>query len=194
MADALSLADPLAPRGVPLPQPRPNLLEMARQKYPVLRNMDIGYVESFGPKFIEAWSRGEPGTQDRPRPPQLDINKPGLEVPKGDTRTRVDDIMADIVSHWMTKDDPTIKGYYDRFVASMTPDQKRRLHEQYVYSQTHLGEKRKEELWREMSGLPAWFRGYAFNQWPKDFTSRVYTPQQRAMFDKMMRYLMSEGQ
>jgi hypothetical protein len=40
-----------------------------------------------------------------------------------------------------------------------------------------------------MTGLPAYFRGYAFKQWPDEFNERAYTPEQREMFDRMMNQL-----
>lgn len=192
MADADALAPPagaLAPGGVP---PAANKLEEARRMFPVLRNMDLGYVENIGrsDNFLEAWPPGEQGSPDFPRPPELDINKYGLEVYKPDTRPI--DILGDVVSHFMMKNDPRIKDTYAQFVGSMTPKQKEHLQEQYRYDVEHEGEQRSFADWSEASGLPAWFRGYAFQQWPKEFTDQAYTPEQRALFDNMMNYLRGQ--
>lgn len=37
--------------------------------------------------------------------------------------------------------------------------------------------------------LPAYFRGYTFDQWPSDFTSKVFTPEQIQIFDNVRKYL-----
>ena len=37
--------------------------------------------------------------------------------------------------------------------------------------------------------MPGLFRGYAFEQWPKEFNDRVYTPEQKQMLDEMVQHL-----
>jgi quinol monooxygenase YgiN len=87
----------------------------------------------------------------------------------------------------MRQNDPRVKGYYEQFAKSITPQQEQRLRLQYQHAQQREGEQRPYEQWREMSGLPAYFRGYAFQQW-KD-AAQLYTPEQLKMFDSMMSYL-----
>ena len=192
MADA----DPLAPGAtgdalaVPLPQPRPNLLEQARQMWPVLQNYPVGYVERFNekdPRVLEAWQAGEPGDKQYPRPKELPLDQYGLEIIR--KKTRPIDVAGDITSHFLVDQDPRIKQYYEDFINSMTPEQHKRLEKDYQYSRQHENERRSFEDWAHETRLPAYFRGYAFQQWPKDFTDRVYTPEQRARFDEMMGYL-----
>jgi hypothetical protein len=42
------------------------------------------------------------------------------------------------------------------------------------------------------SGLPSYFRGRAFNQWPQEKTQGWYTPQQMQLFEEMNRYLQGQ--
>jgi hypothetical protein len=167
----------------------PSLFEQAQQQWPrALGGVLYKETPRQGDAILEAWPPGEPGTEDRARPQDFPIDKYGIEVFDRE-RTRPADILADVTSHFLIENDPRIKDYYSTFVASMTPDQKARLHEQYEYAVKNEGEDRSEADWTRTSGLPAWFRGYAFGQWPKEFTDKAYTPEQRAMFDDMMKYL-----
>ena len=180
---------PLAQQNAP-PAPSPNLLQQAQQQYPVLKNQNYGYVENFqqGGGYLEHWAPGEPGeASSGMRPSQLPTNQPGLEI--RDPKTRPIDVLGDIVSHNLVHTDPVIKNAYDNFQKSMTPEQHEILGEQYQYAQKNEGETRSFDEWKQASGIPAFFRGYAFDQWPKDFTNKVYTPEQKQMFDGMMQYL-----
>jgi hypothetical protein len=179
---------PLAPQNAP-PQPPMNLLQQAQQQYPVLQNQNYGYVENYqqGRGFLEHWAPGEPGAPDAPRPAQIPSNQYGLEI--YDPKTRPIDVLGDVVSHQLVNTDPNIKNVYQQFQQSMTPQQHQMLAEQYQYAQQNEGEKRSFEQWKEQSGLPSFFRGYAFDQWPKEFNDKVYTPEQKQMFDGMMQYL-----
>ena len=71
----------------------------------------------------------------------------------------------------------------------MTPEQKERLKGQYGHYVSKEGEKRPYEQWEQMTGLPAYFRGYPFKQWSDEFNQVAYTPEQREMFDRMMNQL-----
>jgi len=189
--DPLLPSDPLASGFVPLPQPRPNLLQQAQQMWPVLQNYPVSYVEHLNerdPRGLEAWRAGEPGDKRFPRPKELPLDQYGLELISR-RKTRPIDVAGDITSHFLVDQDPRIKQFYQNFIDSLTPEQHARLQRDYKYAQQHEGERRPFEQWRDISRLPAYFRGYAFQQWPKEFTDRVYTPEQRAMFDQMMEYL-----
>jgi hypothetical protein len=197
---ASPLASPLQQQGPLVSQNAPvaplNILQQAQQQYPVLKNQNYGYFENFqkGGGFLEHWAPGEPGAAQSPgqplngmRPKQLPLDQPGLEI--RDQNTRPIDVLGDIVSHNLVHTDPTIKNVYQNFKQSMTPDQHQILAEQYQYAQKNEGETRSFDDWKQASGIPAFFRGYAFDQWPKDFTNKVYTPEQKQMFDGMMKYL-----
>jgi Spy/CpxP family protein refolding chaperone len=97
-----------------------------------------------------------------------------------------------VTSHQLVKNDPQVQQHYQSFVNSLTPEQEQRLNSQYEHSVQNFGETRPFEQWKEISGLPAYFRGYAFQQWPEDFNERAYTPEQRAKFDQMLQYLKGE--
>ena len=178
---------PLSPQNAPAA--KLNLLQQAQQQYPVLQGQNYGYVENFqkGGGFLEHWAPGEGGAPDTPRPSQLPMNQLGLEI--RDPKTRPIDVLGDIVSHNLINTDPTIKGVYQKFQQSMTPQQQRILQDQYQWAQKNEGETRSFEDWKNTAGLPGFFRGYAFQQWPKEFNDRAYTPEQRQMFDQMMQYL-----
>ena len=183
-ADALAPSDPLTPGFVPAP----SLFQQAQQQWPRALG-DVLYKETprSGDAFLEAWPPGEPGTPDRPRPKEFPLGKYGIEV--YDTEhTRPIDILGDVTSHFLINQDPRIKDYYEQFKASMTPEQLKHLHDQHGRA-FRGGERRSFDAWAEAAGIPAWFRGYAFQQWPQEFTDRAYTPDQRAMFDEMMGYL-----
>jgi hypothetical protein len=164
-----------------------NLLDLARQQYPVLNNSDIGYTDNprRGNRTLEYWPKGEPGPQSLP------IGKPGLEVYRTDTRPI--DILGDVVSHGLIDTDPKVRGYYDQFQKSLTPSQGRILQEQYAHARNNEGERRPFDQWMTSTGLPSYFRGYAFQQWPQEGMEKYYTPGQFKMFDEMMQYLSSDG-
>lgn len=185
---------PSIPQGAPAGQP--NLLQQAQEQYPILKSQDYGYVEKFRPGggFLEHWDPGEPGAPatpdaplDGPRPPELPLDKHGLEI--RDPNTRPIDVLGDIASHHLVNSDPTVKGAYQALQNSMTPQQQQLLQEQYQYAQKNEGETRPFEDWKSASGMPAFFRGYPFQQWPKEFNDQVYTPEQRQKLDNMMDYL-----
>ena len=168
-----------------------NRYEQAVEMYPRIKDIPVQYKESISndPKlpYLEFWPKDEPGSKLRPRPTDLPIDKYGVEVYKQDTRP--EDVAADIVSHHMMNSDPTIKRIYSQFEKSMTDSQKSKLKDQYVHYITK--EKEPEEKtptfqeWKNRSGIPAWFRGYTFGQWPKD----DYTTNQIKLLDKAINYL-----
>lgn len=172
-------------------QTQPTVLDQARQQWPILNQLPLQfkYTPRTDQGYLEAWPPGETGDQSQPRPKEFAPDQYGIEVYRPDTRPI--DVLGDVVSHFMIKTDPRIKAYYDQFSASITPDQERILRDQYQYAKQREGEKRPYKQWRESSGLPAYFRGYAFQQWPKQTWKTHYTPQQRTMLNDMLRYLGS---
>lgn len=163
----------------------PNLLEQARAQYPILRNLPYAYVEHINekdPRALEHWPPGEQGSQASPRPKEIPLDQYGIEVIN--RRTRPIDVLGDVVSHHLVQQDPKIKGYYRQFINSMTDSQVNRLQSQWMHETGGQGD---FISWAKQSGLPAAFRGHAFQQWDaNDFT---YTPEQLTMFDQMMQYL-----
>jgi hypothetical protein len=177
------------------PTPTPDILAQAKQMYPVLNNPNIYY--KYSPRasntgnYLETYPVGESGGPNDPRPKEFPMDKPGIEVYRKDTRPI--DVLGDAVSHLFVNTDPTIKKYYQDFQKSLTPAQQKRLQEQYQYAQKNEGEERPYEQWLQISGLPSYFRGYAFKQWPNMDDPKVqqqfYTPEQIKQFDAMMQYL-----
>ena len=168
-------------------QPSSTVMDQARTEYPLLNNYDLQYKQSYGKGqgYLEFWPPNETGDENQPRPKEFDLSKPGVEV--YDPRTRPIDILGDVVSHHLINEDPTIKQHYEQFQSSLQPWQQQRLQEQYQYAQKNAGEQRPYDEWAKMSGVPAYFRGYAFQQWPN--ANEMYTPQQVQRFDQMMGYL-----
>lgn len=70
----------------------------------------------------------------------------------------------------------------------MTPQQNAILQDQYDYAQKNEGETGSFDDWKDRAGMPGFFRGYTFQQWPKDFNDKAYTPEQRQKLDKLMNY------
>jgi len=95
--------------------------------------------------------------------------------------------MGDVASHELVNTDPIISDHYRQFKESMTMEQIARLNEQYQFARQNYGEKRDFDEWSEMSGMPGWFRGYAFDQW--EHPEEMYTQDQIKRFDEMMEYL-----
>lgn len=203
IADALaptSSADPLGLNFRPLPpqQQAGDMFEQAMNEYPILRKAyeqgDLHF--KFTPREghpvpgMETWPPGETGFgPDNWRPPEFPIDKHGVEVYSKDVPSI--DILGDAVSHMLFKSDPVLQEAYRNFEASLTPGQIRRLRQQYAGSQRRGEEGRPYELWKEGSGLPAYFRGYLFGQWyftPAELM-QWYTPQQIEMFNEVRKYL-----
>lgn len=155
----------------------------AQLRYPVLGKTGVRYSKNYQSDkgFLEFWQKDEVGTKERPRPKDFPIGTIGVEIL--DPKTRPIDILGDVVSHHLVKTDPNLKEYYTQFKSSLTDKQKDMLQQQYVHAQQSEGEQRPYKDWRETSGLPAMFRGYAFEQWDKP--EEIYTPEQLRMFDKM---------
>lgn len=176
-----------------MPGEYPNLLDQAKQQYQVLRNMDIAYADNpqEGKGYLEFWPPNEPGAPESPRPQSIPLGKPGVEVYRGDTRPI--DILGDVVSHHLINTDPKISSYYDKFRQSLNPSQQTILKEQYLHARDREGERRPYDQWLTMSGLPSYFRGYAFQQWPQQNIDKYYTPEQIKMFDEMGSYLTKGG-
>jgi len=163
-----------------------NLYEQALEQYPVLQQYPVRYTERTDiPGHMESWPAGEEGGPEWPRPEELPMDQFGVEV-RG-TDSRPEDVLGDISSHHLVNVDPVTKDTYTRFAGSMTPEQVGILNEQYQHA-VNSGEKRSFEQWASVSGIPAWFRGYTFSQWPEEFTSRAYTPDQTRLLDRLRHY------
>lgn len=163
------------------------LFAQAQAEYPVLQRLALGYKYNpgGGPGFLEFWPGDEAGTPEYPRPKEFSLGTPGVEV--FNPKTRPIDIMGDIASHYLKDTDPIVKQHYQQFEQSLQPWQRERIQEQYAHAQSNEGEQRPFAQWYEHSGLPAYFRGYAFQQWERP--EEMYTPEQMRRFDQMNQYL-----
>ena len=169
-----------------------SVFDQALKQYPIIQKTGtVGVVtprENAG--YLEFYPPGETGTKESPRPQTLPLDKPGVEIYSGKTTPL--DVLGDVTSHYLVHTDPVVKQYYQNFVQSLNPQQQQLLQQQYQYAQKNEGETRPFQQWLEIAGLPGYFRGYPFKQWPEDFNKQAYTPEQRAMLDGMMKYLSGE--
>jgi len=154
------------------------------RQYPILGRYGVTGAQSERP-MMESWPANEPGGPGWPRPAQIPMDRFGVEYRQQD---RPLDILGDATSHYLTQADPVVGDYYRNFTGSLDDSQRQRLAEQYRHA-VGEGETRPYAQWEERSGLPAYFRGYPFQQWPDDFNARAYTDRQRSSLDRMMEYL-----
>lgn len=158
-----------------------NLYERALQAYPRL-SRGLAYRENFGApadgRQLELYQQGEDDSFDQSRP-AIEVFSP---------KASPDDVAADVVSHHMVDNDPTISQAYSSLLMSMDMPQTHKLHGQYEHARRNFGEDRPYESWARTTGQPAWLRGYPFGQWPEE----MYRPEQRQMLDNMKSYLRGE--
>lgn len=174
-----------------MPNEREKVIEQAKQRYKVLREMGLVGVYTDAPgKYgdIEAWPPEEAGTADYKRPEGIPLEKFGVQV-FNSGKTKPIDVLADVASHHLVYTDPTMIGYYQQFKDSLTQQQKNGFKEDYQHAIKYEGETRPFDTWLEVSRLPTYFRGYTFNQWPEEFTSKVFTPDQIKLFNQVRDYL-----
>lgn len=176
-------------------QPSKNLWQQAQDMYPRLKGHDLLYKESFDTPnrgHLEHWPADETGTEKYQRPKEFPMGKAGLEI--FDKNTKPSDAAADYVSHNMVKTDPYLKNIYSKFEDSLkSPESKQVLRDQYSHAVIYEGEDRPYKDWAEQTGKPGYFRGYTFNQWPKEFNDKVYTSKQKNLLDKVNQYLQKES-
>ena len=166
------------------------LMEQAQQQFPILQKLSLGYKYNpgGGQGYLESWPSGEVGSQDVPRPKEFPLNQFGVEI--YNPKTRPEDIMGDVASHYLVNTDPRTRMYYQQFRQSFTPSQLGILRDQYTRARRDEGETRGFPEWREASGFPAYFRGYPFKQWPEKTESgeTLYEPHQKVLLDSMLGY------
>jgi hypothetical protein len=168
-----------------------DLLSRAKGDYPYLANSGLVAIsgQGGGNRKLEYWPRGEPGNAQYRRPAGIPLDAVGVEI--FDKNVSPKDILADYVSHEAVKSDPKLSTLYKEFAATV-PDETMR--KRYAYHRDNLGEKRDYETWKETSGMPEYFRGYTFDQWPD--AQRFYSPQQLKKLDEIRQYVgvgQSEG-
>lgn len=181
---------PPLPPGFTLDAPAPPadfggaLLSRAEKEYPYLSRSGLVAVtgKNGGKRKLEYWPAGEPGSASIPRPSGIPLGSAGVEVFDGSVSPK--DLLADYVSHEAVNSDPELKRMYSEFAASV-PDELMR--ERYEYHRKNFGEQRGYEAWKERSGMPEYFRGYTFDQWPN--AKRMYSPEQLQKLDTVRGYL-----
>ena len=156
--------------------PSQRRLGSVMERYPALAPYADRYDVRDG-AGLEFYQQGEP---DSPNP-----KAHVLQAPVG---APASDIAGEIVSHDLVNGvDPALTENYREFWRGLTPDQQGTLSDQYDWYRQNEGETRPFEQWLKYTGLPAYYRGYLFDQW--DNPSALYTDGQMAMFDKTRRRL-----
>ena len=176
---------------IAMPEPQIDatlLMEMAKQKYPYLRDKNIGITYTPSPsdaRQLEYWPANEPGDDEYKRPQALPMGTPGMEI--FNKNVRPIDILGDYVSHEAINTDPQLKTLYGQFVNAIPAGT---MEKRYQWHKEH-GEKRPFEQWKDSAGLPEYFRGYTFDQW--DNASHMYTPEELKILDEIRKYLGISG-
>lgn len=177
MADDKAVMDQVAK------QQGDNLLQQTKE-LPYMKDKEFGYA--FTPNaqgysgHLESYAAGEEGTPQAPRPTSIPMNQFGVQVIN--PKTTPQDVMADYVSHYAVNNDPKLQPVYQQLLKSFDP---KLMQERYMWDVKNSGEKRPFDQWLQMSGAPAMMRGYVFNQWPKEFQQKIYTPEQVKIMDQM---------
>jgi hypothetical protein len=172
-----------------------DVVKQAIQQYPILGQQELNSVHTDTPgKYgdIESWPPGETGEKGYERPQGLPLNSFGVQVFNGG-KTKPTDVLADVVSHRMINTDPTIKKSYQNFKESLTDYQKEKLQRDYEYAKQNDHETRPFNQWAELSRLPAYYRGYTFDQWPENWNRNFYSPEQIKNLDQVRQYLGVTG-
>lgn len=187
--DSPDQSRPSATEFLDAPESQPSLLDQTASEYPVVGRAGMQFKNNpgGGKGYLEFWPAGEKGDEGHPRPPEFALDKPGVEVYDQNTGTK--DIAADVASHHLVNTDPVVGAAYRQFAASLTNQQKTTLQQQYQWAEKNEGEDRSYSDWLRSTGLPAAFRGYAFDQWPQEFNDKFYTPEQKKLLDGMVDYL-----
>lgn len=178
-----------------MPDTKPNnkdvmgqmIWEKAKTQYPILSKVPMDF--KFQPEGVKAGSNmmeSYPAGETE-RPAGFPLDRYGLAV--FDPKTTPQDILGDVVSHYMVNTDPQVKQAYQQFQAStQTPQAQAILQNLYAEAKTQ-GETRPYEEWLPMSGLPNYFRGYVVNQWSPEEIQKSYTPEQRKFLDAVKQYI-----
>lgn len=165
----------------------------AVQQYPIIKNANVTPIVTHDPNnknMMEFWPQGEQGGPNQKRPDQLPLNQRGIQI--FSDKAKPSDVAADVVSHYLVHADPALKGDYQGFVQTFnTPEEQQRLKSDYAWAQKHEGEKRPFEQWATQTRIPAYFRGYVFDQWPDSAKAKMFTPDQQKILDKMSKTITS---
>ena len=163
------------------------LLSKAEEQFPYLKGKNINVVVNPNSKIggkLEFYNEEEEGAGDTPRPKEIPLGQIGIEV--RDTNIRPIDVLGDYVSHYAVYNDPKLKPLYNQFIKTIPERQQR---ERYNYAVNNFGEDRPYKVWKEMAGDPGMFRGYVFDQFPKEEFDKIYSPDQIALLNKVKEYL-----
>jgi hypothetical protein len=186
-----SMPNPMLPQDTA----QPSIVDQAVAKYPILKALNpVGLMSTDTPdgdNMLEHWSPNEQGDTERPRPKELPLNRLGIQI--FSNKTTPDDVAADIVSHTLVNTDPNIKGAYQQFKGSLTPQQKEFLRGDYEEERKTSTDKKaipSFDKWLDKVGTPAALRGYIFNQYkPQDQKEFGYSDRQKMLLDSIKGYI-----
>jgi hypothetical protein len=175
------------------------LMQRTIQQYPILGKyqgqLAATYTPNTGMPNLETWPPGETGTgpPGRYRPTALPPDKYGAEI--YDTNVDPMMLMGDYTTHALRFIDPNVKNAYAVFqqMWMANPASQGKMQEDYQWARKNEGEDRPFGQWLEMSGMPGYFRGYLFQQAPRWWQKRYYTPQMIDLFNNVDAYLKGKG-
>ena len=170
-----------------------DLINQSRSMYPMLKDIPMTYQQGSG--YLESYPPGEIGSSEYPRPKEFPIDKFGIQI--RNTNTTPEMVAGDYVSHYMTDNDKYIKSNYEKFIDSLTTQQKelqKKRYNDYVqgYYTNEQGqqvelpkETRPFQDWKEQSDNDGIYRGLLFNQW----SPSSYTDEQHELARQAKKYL-----
>ena len=166
-----------------------DIFDKALEQYPYLqdKNISFTYIPDEDPKagVLEFWQPNDPGGDKYQRPEEIPLDSIGIEMRS--SKTRPIDILGDYVSHYAVEGaDPTLTKIYQEFIKTIPEKQQR---SRYEYAVNNENEDRPYETWKQMVGDPGMFRGYTFDQFPKEEINKMYSPEQLALLDQAKEYL-----
>lgn len=140
-------------------------------------------------RMLEFWNPGDHGDKQYPRPAGIPMDQPGVQIISRDTKPS--DVAADIVSHYLVNKDPKLKKMYGQFADTFkTPEGQKRLREDYEWEKKNASYPVGSfDQFAKMNRIPAYLRGYVFQQWPADSYDKMYTPEQIKQLKAISQYV-----
>jgi len=164
-----------------------NSFQQAEANWPRFKEANLAYTKSPNDgsgRKIEAWDKGdkggfEMGGEARYRPESLPLNQRGIED-FGDNTPPLD-LYGDLVSHYSVNEEGSdLRKKYLDFTGNVPMET---MQKRYSHAQKDYGEDRPFDVWNNRSGMPEYFRGYTFNQWPN--AEEMYRPEDIEKLDSI---------
>ena len=168
-----------------------NSFQQAEANWPRFKEANLAYTKSPNDgsgRKIEAWDEGDKGGfkmrgETLYRPEGLPLNQRGIED-FGDNTPPLD-LYGDLVSHYSVNEEGSeLRKKYLDFTGNVPMET---MQNRYGHAQAEAakyGEKIAPfDEWNSRSGMPEYFRGYTFNQWPN--AEEMYRPEDLEKLDSI---------